>query len=76
MKKQEILKQKQEASNNMATKQPSKECRDFLVELILRFYEAKSSMVLEMKYVWYGEESISKLKMEMHQRMMEALHNS
>jgi hypothetical protein len=59
----------------MATKQPSKECRDFLVELILRFYEADSSMALEMKYVRYGEESISKFKMEMQQRMMEAFNN-
>jgi hypothetical protein len=49
----------------MAMEQPSKECRDFLVELILRFYEAESSMALEMKYVRYGEERISKFKMEM-----------
>jgi hypothetical protein len=55
--------------------QPSKECRDVLVELILRFYEAESSMALKMKYVRYGEEGISKFKMEMQQRMMEALHN-
>jgi hypothetical protein len=32
-------------------------------------------MALEMKYVRYGEESISKFKMEMQQRMMDALHN-
>jgi hypothetical protein len=64
-KKQEKLKQKHEASSSMAMEQPSKECWEFLVDLILRFYEAESSMALEMKYVWYGEESISKFKMEM-----------
>jgi hypothetical protein len=66
---------KQEASSSMAMEQPSKECQDFLVELILGFYEAESNMALEMKYVRYGEESISKFKMEMQQRMMDALHN-
>jgi hypothetical protein len=45
------------------------------VELILKFYEVESSMALEMKYVRYGEESISKFKMEMQQKMMDALHN-
>jgi hypothetical protein len=59
----------------MATEQPSKECQDFLVELILKFYEAESNMILKMKYVRYKEESISKFKMEMQQRMTEALHN-
>jgi hypothetical protein len=59
----------------MAIEQPSKECWDFLVELILRFYEAESSMALKMKYVWYEEESISKFKIEMQQRMMDALYN-
>jgi hypothetical protein len=46
-KKQEKFKQKQEASNSMATEQPSKECRDVLVELILKFYEVESSMALK-----------------------------
>jgi hypothetical protein len=74
-KKQEKLKQKQEASNSMVMDQPSKECWEFVVELILRFYKAESSMALEMKHVHYREESISKFKMEMQQRMMDALHN-
>jgi hypothetical protein len=73
MKKQEKLKQKQEASNSMATEQPSKECRDFLVELFLKFYEVERNMALEINYVRYGEESISKFKMEMQHKMMEAL---
>jgi hypothetical protein len=67
--------QKHEARSNMATEQPSKECWDFLVEFILKFYEAKSSMALDMKHIQYEEESISKFKAEMQQRMMEALHN-
>jgi hypothetical protein len=74
-KKQEKFKPKQDASSSMATEQPSKECQDFLVELILKFYEAESNMILKMKYVRYKEESISKFKMEMQQRMTEALHN-
>jgi hypothetical protein len=49
----------------MALEQPSKECWKFLVDLILRFYEAESSMALEMKYIRYGKESMSKYKMEM-----------
>jgi hypothetical protein len=36
-----------------------------LVDLLARFYEAKSSMGLERKYIRYGEESISKFQMEM-----------
>jgi hypothetical protein len=74
-KKQEKFKQNHEESNSISTEQPSKECRDFLVELILKFYEAESNMALEMKYIQYGEESISNFKMEMQQRMMETLHN-
>jgi hypothetical protein len=35
------------------------------VDLLARFYEAKSSMGLERKYIRYGEESISKFQMEM-----------
>jgi hypothetical protein len=75
-KKQDKLKKKQQARSSMALEQPSKECREFVVDLILRFYEAESSMALEMKYIRYREESISKFKMEMKQRMMDALHNS
>ena len=49
----------------MALEQPSKECREFVEDLILRFYEAENNMALEMKHIQYREENISKLKMEM-----------
>jgi hypothetical protein len=36
-----------------------------LVDLILRIYKTETSMTLELKYIWNGEESISKFKMKM-----------
>jgi uncharacterized iron-regulated protein len=74
-KKQEKLKQKKEAATNRAPDKPSSKRRDFLVDFLARFYKAKSSMALERKYIRHGKESISKLQMEMRQRMMDALHN-
>ena len=59
------MSEKQEASSSMALEQPLKEYWKFLVDLIFRFYEAESSMALEMKYIRYGKESMSKFKMEM-----------
>jgi hypothetical protein len=59
----------------MAPDEPSSECKKFLVGLVARFYEAESNMALEMKYIRYEEESISKFNTEMKQRMMEALYN-
>jgi hypothetical protein len=50
-KKQEKLKKKKEATTSMALKEPSSECLEFLVGLIARFYEVKTGMALEMKYV-------------------------
>jgi hypothetical protein len=44
------MKQKKEASTNMARDKPSSHCKDFLVEFIVRFYESKMSMALERKY--------------------------
>jgi hypothetical protein len=64
-KKQEKLKQRKEASTNKVLNKPSRECKEFLVGLLARFYEVESSMALEMKYIRYGEESISKFKTEM-----------
>jgi hypothetical protein len=37
----------------MALEQPLKECHEFLVDLIVRFYEGERNMALEMKYIWY-----------------------
>jgi hypothetical protein len=73
--KQEKLKQNKEATTNMALDKLSTECSEFLVGLLVRFYDVESSMTLEMKYIQYGEESISKFKTKMKQRMMEALYN-
>jgi hypothetical protein len=50
-KKQEKLKQKKEATTNMAVNTPSSECREFLVGLHARFYEAEFNMAMEMKYI-------------------------
>jgi hypothetical protein len=51
------LKEKKEASTNKTRDKPSRDCKDFLVDLIARFYESKSSMALERKYIRYGEAS-------------------
>ena len=58
----------------MACDETSSNCKDFLVVFIRRFSKFEMSMVLENKYILYGEESISKFQIEMRQRMMQALH--
>ena len=45
--------------------EPSSKYKEFLVGLHTRFYERESNMSMEMKYIWYGKEGITKFKMEM-----------
>jgi hypothetical protein len=74
-KKHERLKQRNEGANISKLDELSSECKEVLVGLLERFYEHESSMSLERKYIQYGEEGITKFKIEMTQRMMNALHN-
>ena len=53
---------------------PSEECKQFLVEFMVRFYEQNSVMALESKFVRYDEESINKFKTDMEASMLQALH--
>ena len=53
---------------------PSEDCKNFLIELIVRFYEENSAMALDSKYVRYRDEGPDKFRAEMTQRMMDALH--
>ena len=54
---------------------PSETCKNFLIELIVKFYEQNSIRTLESKYVRYRDEGPDKFKMEMTQLMMDALHS-
>jgi hypothetical protein len=53
---------------------PSDKCKDFLIDLIVKFYEDNTSRALESKYVRYDDEGPEKFKREMTQMMMDALH--
>ena len=51
---------------------PSDICKNFIILLIVRFYEDNSIRALESKYVRYRDEGPDKFKMEMTQLMMDA----
>jgi hypothetical protein len=74
-KKKDKMKTKAEGSGKSLLVEPSSECKEFVVALIARFYERESTMSLESCYVRYAEEGITKFKMDMTQRVMDALHN-
>jgi hypothetical protein len=73
--KKDKMKTKSEGSGKSLLVEPSSECKEFVVALIARFYERESTMSLESCYVRYVEEGITKFKMDMTQRVMDALHN-
>ena len=53
---------------------PSENCKNFLIQFIVKFYEENTIRTLESKYVRYRDEGPDKFKMEMTQRMMNLLH--
>jgi hypothetical protein len=59
IKKKDKMTKKGEGSSKSALDQPSRECREFLVDLIARFYECESTMLLQLSYIRYGEEGIT-----------------
>jgi hypothetical protein len=73
--KKDKMKTKAEGSGKSLLVEPSSECKEFVVALIVRFYERESTMSLESCYVRYVEEGITKFKSDMTQRVMDALHN-
>ena len=52
---------------------PSQNCKDFLIELIVRYYEEINLRTLESMYVRYCEEGPEMFKHDMHIRMTEHL---
>ena len=52
---------------------PSQNCKDFLIELIVRYYEEINLCTLESMYVKYREEGPEMFKHDMHERMTEHL---
>jgi hypothetical protein len=57
-KKKDKMTKKGEGSSKSALDQPSHECREFLIDLIARFYERESTMSLQSSYIRYGEEGM------------------
>jgi len=53
---------------------PSNACKKFLIELIIKFYESETTASLDSKYIRYQEEFSDKFKVEMCQKMLDALH--
>jgi hypothetical protein len=74
-KKKDKMKTKAEGSGKSLLVEPSSECKEFVIALLAGFYERESTMSLESCYVRYAEEGITKFKMDMTQRVMDALHN-
>jgi hypothetical protein len=58
-KKKDKMTKKGEGSSKSVLDQPSRECREFLVDLIARFYTHESTMSLQSSYIRYGEEGIT-----------------
>ena len=52
---------------------PSQDCKNFLIELIVRYYEEINLRSLESTYVRYREEGPEMFKHDMHVRMTEHL---
>ena len=52
---------------------PSQNCKDFLIELIVRYYEEINLRTLESMYVGYREEGPEMFKHDMHVQMTEHL---
>ena len=52
---------------------PSQNCKDFLIELIVRYYEEINLCTLESMYVRYCEEGPEMFKHDMHVQMTEHL---
>jgi hypothetical protein len=63
--KKDKMKTKVEGSGKSLLVEPSSECKEFVVALIARFYERESTMSLELCYVRYVEEGITKFKLDM-----------
>ena len=52
---------------------PSESCKNFLIELIVKFYEVNTLRALESKFVRYREEGPEKFKRDMWQHMRHEL---
>lgn len=62
-----------QSSMEAARDNPSEACKNFLIEFIVKFYEAETTMSLDSKYVRYQEQCVEKFKSDMIQKMLDAL---
>jgi len=69
-----VAKGKQVVPNiEWARENPPDSCKDFMIKCIIEFYESKTMVSLDTKYVRYQEECIDKFKADMRQKMLDAL---
>ena len=52
---------------------PFKDCKNFLIEFLAKFYKANTLWLLESKYMRFQEESLAKFKREIRELNIEAL---
>jgi len=72
-----VAKEKVVVSNiKTARENSSNACKKVFIELIIKFYESKTTTSLDNKYIKYQEECLDKFKVEMCQKMLDALHIS
>ena len=70
-----VAKGKQVVQEKVAAKEiPSDACKAILTECIAKFYESKTTVSLDTKYVRYGDECLQKFKADMTQIMLDALN--
>ncbi|MBE3102861.1 MAG: hypothetical protein IMZ40_01335 [Bacilli bacterium] len=53
---------------------PSEECKKFMIECIIAFYESETTLSLDNKYIRYQEECVLKFKTDMKQMLLNALN--
>jgi len=72
-----VAKEKQVVPNiEWARENSSDSCKAFLIKYILEFYELETTVSLDNKYVRYQEECLDKFKVDMKQKMLDALNVS
>ena len=53
------------SSLEIARESPSEECKKFMIECIIAFYESETTLSLDNKYIRYQEECVPKFKTDM-----------
>jgi hypothetical protein len=61
-----------QSSVEIARETPSEECKKFMIECIIKFYESETTLSLDNKYIRYGEECVAKFKADIRQVLLDA----